>query len=158
MSYSNDERRIYELLAIAEQQQLEIDALIAALQHNTNTLKAELPRAIRTAALDTAKVTAEKAAIKIEQQVTEVVQEFDKVKWTHYAFAAGLFCLVFFILLTFFIWWIPSLDEIRERKAELQRVNFSTCDGQTCVRVKINTCGYGSTEKATYCIIDQNSK
>jgi len=46
---SNAEDRAFELLAIAEKQQLEIQAELAAIQHNNERLKAELTEAVKKA-------------------------------------------------------------------------------------------------------------
>ena len=63
---SNAEDRAFELLAIAEKQQLEIQAELAAIQHNNERLKAELTEAVKKASQHSAELTARK--VKQEQK------------------------------------------------------------------------------------------
>ena len=57
---SNAEDRAFELLAIAEKQQLEIQAELAAIQHNNERLKTQLSEAVKQAAENAAEQTAKK--------------------------------------------------------------------------------------------------
>lgn len=68
----------------------------------------------------------------------------------------GLF-LCFFLIMGF-IWWLtPSLDEVKQRRAELAgimsktKAQFSNCDGKVCVKVKKDQCNY----EGGYCVIDK---
>lgn len=60
----------------------------------------------------------------------------------------------------FMLWFVPSFDEIGERKAELERleaqitqkqgiknIDISRYNGKTCVKVDINQCNYGKKGK-----------
>ena len=53
---SNAEDRAFELLAIAEKQQLEIQAELAAIQHNNERLKTQLSEAEKQAIREAEKV------------------------------------------------------------------------------------------------------
>ena len=57
---SNAEDRAFELLAIAEKQQLEIQAELAAIQHNNERLKTQLSEAVKQAAERAAELTAKR--------------------------------------------------------------------------------------------------
>lgn len=69
----------------------------------------------------------------------------------------GGIALCFFLILGF-IWWLtPSLDEVKQRRAELSgimsktKAQFSNCGGQVCVKVKKDQCNY----EGGYCVIDK---
>ncbi|WP_143253741.1 hypothetical protein, partial [Alkanindiges hydrocarboniclasticus] len=102
---SEAEHRAFELLAIAEQQQLEIQAELTAIQHNNQRLTTELGHAIRTAADQAAELTAK----RIEARASAAVQGMERIQWIHYAYAAAGLLAVIITLLAFFIIWTPSL-------------------------------------------------
>lgn len=147
---SEAENRAFELLAIAEQQQLEIQAELIAIQHNNQRLNIELTNAVKAAASQAAEQTAK----RIETRASIAVQGMQRIQWTHYAYAGGGLLLVIAALLAFFIIWTPSLDEIAQRRAlaEKYRLDYGVCGGKTCIRVIKKQCGYG--ENKDYCVID----
>lgn len=66
----------------------------------------------------------------------------------------------------FLFWFIPSIDEIRERRAELtalnkqiaathnlKRLQVSQCSKQTCVKIIESQCNYGKNGDR-YCVAD----
>lgn len=65
--------------------------------------------------------------------------------------------LVFVVFLTTFL-FIPSLDEIKQRRAEVawleqvHKLDLQRCDGQACVRVMKKQCNYGGNHDL--CVID----
>ena len=73
---SNAENRAFELLAIAEKQQLEIQAELAAIQHNNERLKSQLAAAIKQASEYSAELTAR----KIEARAEKAIEGFDRIK------------------------------------------------------------------------------
>lgn len=150
---SNAEDRAFELLAIAEKQQLEIQAELAAIQHNNERLKTQLSEAVKQAAENAAELTAK----KIESRAAHAVKDFDSIKWTHYAYVTGgLFVFVLFITV-FSILWIPSFDEIAERRATAEKygVDIKNINGKYAVHIMSQQCYAleGSTVK-DWCVID----
>ena len=150
---SNAEDRAFELLAIAEKQQLEIQAELAAIQHNNERLKTELAVAIKQASEHSAELTAR----KIEVRAEKAIEGFDRIRWIHYAYATGgMFLFVLFITV-FSILWIPSLDEIAERRdtAEKYGVDIRNINGKYAVHIMSQQCYAlnGSTVK-DWCVID----
>mgnify|MGYP000950523399 FL=1 len=150
---SNAEDRAFELLAIAEKQQLEIQAELAAIQHNNERLKTQLSEAVKQAAENAAELTAK----KIESRAAHAVKDFDNIKWTHYAYVTGgMFLFVLFITI-FSILWIPSFDEIAERRAiaEKYAVDVKRVDGKNLVHIMSQQCYSlnGSTVR-DWCVID----
>ena len=68
--------------------------------------------------------------------------------------------LSFLLIMAFTLWFTPSLEEIKERRAELALVeretgaDFKRCDGMACVKVLIEQCNYGQSsigDKTAYC-------
>jgi hypothetical protein len=150
---SNAEDRAFELLAIAEKQQLEIQAELAAIQHNNERLKTQLSEAVKQAAENAAELTAK----KIEARAAHAVKDFNHIKWTHYAYVTGgMFLFVLFITI-FSILWIPSFDEVAERRAIAEKygVDVKRVDGKNLVHIMSQQCYSlnGSTIR-DWCVID----
>lgn len=71
-------------------------------------------------------------------------------------YSTAFVALVFSVLVALFL-FVPSMDEIQQRRAEVAKLkeyslDLSKCDGQTCVRVMKKQCNYG--KNADYCVID----
>ena len=71
-------------------------------------------------------------------------------------FASAFVALVMVLFLALFL-FVPSMDEIKERRSEVNNLqkyglDLLKCDGKTCVRVIKKQCGYG--KNADYCVID----
>ena len=150
---SNAENRAFELLAIAEKQQLEIQAELAAIQHNNERLKTQLAAAIKQASEHSAELTAR----KIEARAEKAIEGFDRIRWIHYAYATGgMFVFVLFITV-FSILWIPSFDEVAERRATAEKygVDIKNINGKYAVHIMSQQCYAleGSTVK-DWCVID----
>lgn len=154
---SNAEQRAFELLLIAEQQQTQINAAIVAIEHHNQKIGQTLTSAAEKAATLAAQQVIQQISSEIKHLNTEVSKsrkEINLVTWRHFIFAAVGQLSVLIILIVFLMKWTPSLDEIQRRKAEAKQygAQFSTCDGQTCVRVMRNQCGYG--EEQDWCVVD----
>ena len=71
-------------------------------------------------------------------------------------YASAFIALVMVLFLALFL-FVPSMDEIKERRSEVNNLkqyglDISKCGGQTCVKVMKKQCGYG--ENKDYCVID----
>lgn len=71
-------------------------------------------------------------------------------------YGAAFVALVTVLFLAFFL-FVPNLDEIKQRRAEVAQLkeyslDLSKCEGKTCVRVIKKKCGYG--EHKDFCVID----
>ena len=71
-------------------------------------------------------------------------------------FASAFVALVMIFVLAIFL-FIPSMDEIQQRRSEVNNLkqyslDISKCEGKTCVKVMKKQCGYG--QNADYCAID----
>jgi len=130
---SNAEDRAFELLAIAEKQQLEIQAELAAIQHNNERLKAELTEAVKKASQHSAELTAR----KIETRAEKAIEGFDRIRWIHYAYATG------------------GMFAERRATAEKYGVDIKNINGKYAVHIMSQQCYAleGSTVK-DWCVID----
>lgn len=72
----------------------------------------------------------------------------------------GSLILSFLLILSFTLWFVPSLDEVKERRAELALLeretgaDFKRCNKVACVKVLIDECNYGQSSignKTAYC-------
>ena len=89
------------------------------------------------------------------------IQELDKAtSRLNYQFiviyASAFVALVMVLFLAIFL-FIPSMDEIQQRRSEVSNLkqyslDLSKCDGKTCVKVMAKQCGYGKNKD--YCVID----
>ena len=71
-----------------------------------------------------------------------------------YASAFVAVVMIFFLALFLFV---PSMDEIQQRRSEVNslkqyNLDISKCEGKTCVRVIKKQCGYG--KNGDYCVAD----
>lgn len=85
------------------------------------------------------------------------MKDFDNIKWTHYAYVTGgMFLFILFITI-FSILWIPSFDEVAERRAiaEKYAVDVKRVDGKNLVHIMSQQCYSlnGSTVR-DWCVID----
>lgn len=98
---------------------------------------------------------------KANQDLKKRIEELDRsIKSLNYRFiliySSAFIALVFSFLLIFFL-FVPSLNEIKERREEFSKLkeyslDLSKCDGKTCVKVMTKQCGYGTSKD--YCVID----
>jgi hypothetical protein len=116
---------------------------------------------VATGVLDEVKKTLQETNIQADRALKSRLDDIEtatnrlNLKFIMIYSTAFIAFIVTFLLAIFL--YIPSLDEIQQRRAEinnLQKYNLdlSKCDGQTCVKIMKKQCGYG--EKRDYCIID----
>ena len=94
----------------------------------------------------------------LNNQTVKLNQATNNLDWRFMLLYASAFVgaiLVFFLMAFMFV---PSLDEIQERRAEVASLkqqyslDISRCGGKTCVKVMTKECGYGKNKD--YCVID----
>lgn len=93
----------------------------------------------------------------LKTRIEELDRATHRLSYQFIGLYAAAFVGLVLVLMTAIFLFVPSLDEINERKAEvtkLERYNLdlSTCDGKTCVRVMKKQCNYGNNRD--YCVID----
>jgi CHASE3 domain sensor protein len=93
----------------------------------------------------------------LKNRIQELDKATNRLNWQFIALYSSAFvALVMIVFLAIFI-FIPSLDEIQQRRSEVNNLkqyslDISKCDGQTCVKVMTKKCGYGKSKD--YCVID----
>lgn len=97
------------------------------------------------------------AAQALKTRIEELDRATHRISYQFIAMYAAAFVSLVLVLMTAIFLFVPSLDEIQQRRAEvakLERYNLdlSTCDGKTCVRVMKKQCNYG--KNGDYCVID----
>ena len=99
--------------------------------------------------------------------ITAKLQQAKKVlDWQNSLFYFGTLTVFMVCVSAIALFLIPSLDEIRERKAELsalnahiettsnlKRLQVSTCNKQTCIKIIESQCNYGK-KGDRYCVAD----
>ena len=90
-------------------------------------------------------------------RIEELDRATHRISYQFIGLYAAAFVSLVLVLMTAIFLFIPSLDEIQQRRAEvakLERYNLdlSTCDEKTCVRVMKKQCNYGKS--GDYCVID----
>lgn len=120
-------------------------------------------------ALETQNKAVDEQIGRIGSVTSKLQQTKKELNWKTFLWFYGGFALYMACLFVFAAWIVPSLDEIRERrdyldklnqaiehKSELARMQISRCDGKLCVKVDTKQCGYsvkGSKGNGSYCII-----
>ena len=136
--------------AIGKIEDIRSDLIKAAKNQAQETVKNEISEPIKEL-----KKSSDKYWNETSYLVNELKEQSEKNRWRN-SFILGIGSSILFgsMLLGIFL-WLPSPDEIKQRRAEysvLKEYGFDikTCDGKKCVKIEKNKCNYG--EKANYCI------
>lgn len=102
---------------------------------------------------------------ELNHQIDTLREHVKSLDWRFSLIMGSCFFAAFLALLLAVAWYIPSFDEIGERKAQLaaldkaisqkssiSQMQIANCAGQTCVRIMRNQCGYGKNRD--FCVID----
>lgn len=140
-------------------------ATLHSLENNlkpivTKQIKAGLEDGIADAQNHSAKITNQytKAITTNTELINDSTEQLQNtLGYKMIAIIGGSIILAFFLIIGF-VWWLtPSLDEVKQRRAELAgimsktKAQFSNCDGKVCVKVKKDQCNY----EGGYCVIDK---
>ena len=140
-------------------------ATLHSLENNlkpivTKQIKAGLEDGIADAQNHSAKITNQytKAISTNTELIKDSTEQLQNtLGYKMIAIIGGSIILAFFLIIGF-VWWLtPSLDEVKQRRAELAgimsktKAQFSNCDGKVCVKVKKDQCNY----EGGYCVIDK---
>lgn len=136
--------------AIGKLEDIRSDLIRAAQTQSQETVKHEISEPIKNL-----QKSADQYWKETSYLVNQLREQSEKNRWRNsFILGIGSSILLGSMLLGIFL-WLPSLDEIKQRRAEysvLKEYGFDirTCDGQKCVKIEKNKCNYG--EKANYCI------
>ena len=92
-----------------------------------------------------------------KDEVLKLRQARNQLDWKYFGVVIGGMIAVFLACFLMLLVFVPSLDEIAERRAimtesEKYNMDLKTCGGKTCVRVMKKQCNFG--ENNDYCVID----
>lgn len=88
--------------------------------------------------------------------ITNASKELDdQTKYKTLAMWGGAMAIFLTLILVFIAFYVPSLDEVaqrRQRVADAEQVGaiFQRCDGKPCVKIKPKQCNFGGGE---YCVV-----
>lgn len=147
-----EEKKLYALMAIAEEQQ---NAIHQAIQ-NLNLTQDQIKKVIATQTQATVsnavdeglKQGSDKMVVTAKQmnQLNQAIQKnIDQLSWKFIALCgSGIFAVVMAIMV-FFVVMVPSVDEIQQRRADLKQLKeyplqVRKSDGQVLVKIMTKKC------------------
>ena len=97
------------------------------------------------------------AAQALKTRIEELDRATHRISYQFIGLYAAAFVSLVLVLMTAIFLFVPSLDEIQQRRTEVAKLeqynlDLSSCDGKTCVRVMKKQCNYG--KNSDYCVID----
>ena len=153
-----EEKKLYALMAIAEEQQ---NAIHQAIQ-NLNLTQDQIKKVIATQTQATVSNAVGDGLKQGSEQLIGTAKNIDQLSWKFIALCgSGIFAVVMAIMV-FFVVMVPSLDEIQQRRADLKQLKEyplqvrKTSDGTTVVRVmsKKPCYAFGDSKIYDWCPID----
>lgn len=93
----------------------------------------------------------------LKARIEELDRATHRISYQFIGLYAAAFVSLVLVLMTAIFLFVPSLDEIQQRRTEVAKLeqynlDLSSCDGKTCVRVMKKQCNYG--KNSDYCVID----
>lgn len=173
-------KQLFALMATAEEQQKALDKAIETVKRQQEQL-GKIQDSLPTLAVQLFKESLNDARKSIESDLTSqatlaskdlkkasseavrasqmVKQEVKALDWKHAFMTVGAILGVCLLVILGSTLLIPSLSDIAERRATVEKLNnaggelqTATCNGELCVRVMTKQCGYGDTKD--YCVVD----
>ena len=99
----------------------------------------------------------QEATRALQRRIQELDKATDKLNYRFIALLCAIFLSLVLVFLSFIFLFIPSLDEIQQRRAEAAwleksyNLDIKNCNGKACVRIMKNDC-HGTNKD--YCVID----
>ena len=162
-----EEKKLYALMAIAEEQQNAINQAIQNLNLTQDQIKkviaTQTQATVSNAVSDGLKQGSEQLIGTAKQLNQSVRKNIDQLSWKFIALcASGVFAVVM-AMMVFFVVMVPSVDEIQQRNADLERLKEypplqmkKTSEGKTLVRImsKSDCLAFGQSKVKDWCEID----
>lgn len=160
------QKNIDQTLAIINKQQAEIESLHKHLPELAQSLFKESLNDARTSIESDLNNHATKTAQELKKASNGAMRAADAIKqeakaldWKHAFMTVGAILGACVLVILGASLFVPSLDDIAERRGTVERLNnaggdfqTATCNGKLCVRVMTKKCGYGDTKD--YCVLD----
>ena len=154
MSNQNDlDDQLYILLASMK----EYREAIADDKKRLETFYSQVASGVLDKAEKSLQETNKQAIGALKSRIQELDKATSRLNYQFIAvFASAFVALVMVLFLALFL-FVPSMDEIQQRRSEVNNLkkyslDLSKCDGKTCVKEIKKQCGYG--KNADYCVID----
>ena len=154
MSNQNDlDDQLYILLASMK----EYREAIADDKKRLETFYSHVATGVLDKAEKSLQDTNKQAIGALKSRIQELDKATSRLNYQFIAvFASAFVALVMVLFLALFL-FVPSMDEIQQRRSEVKSLkqyglDLSKCDGKTCVKVMRKQCGYG--KNGDYCVID----
>ena len=154
MSNQNDlDDQLYILLASMK----EYREAIADDKKRLETFYSQVASGVLDKAEKSLQETNKQAIGALKSRIQELDKATSRLNYQFIAvFASAFVALVMVLFLALFL-FVPSMDEIQQRRSEVKSLkqyslDLSKCDGKTCVKVMTKQCGYG--KNGDYCVID----
>lgn len=99
----------------------------------------------------------QEATRALQGRIQELDKAADKLNYKYIALLCAIFVSLVLVFLSFIFLFIPSFDEIQQRRAEAAwleqsyNLDIKNCNGKSCVRIMKNDC-HGTNKD--YCVID----
>lgn len=99
----------------------------------------------------------QEATRALQGRIQELDKATDKLNYRFIALLCAIFLSLVLVFLSFIFLFIPSFDEIQQRRAEAAwleqsySLDIKNCNGKACVRIMKNDC-HGTNKD--YCVID----
>ena len=173
-------KQLFMLMAAAEEQQKQIDQTLAIInkqQAGIESLHKHLPELAQSLfkdSLNDARASLEsdlsnhatKTAQELKKASSEAVRAANAVKqetkalgWKHAFMTVGLIAGTCLAVILGSMFFIPSLDDIAERRATIAQLDkqggnldIERCNGKLCARVMTKECKFGRSKD--YCVLD----
>lgn len=99
----------------------------------------------------------QEATRALQGRIQELDKATDQLNYRFIALLCAIFLSLVLVFLSFIFLFIPSFDEIQQRRAEAAwleqsyNLDIKNCNGKACVRIMKNDC-HGTNKD--YCVID----
>lgn len=161
-----DDKKLYALMAIAEQQQETVNQAVKELKSTGKQIQeiiAGQTQQTVSKALNTGLQEGKEDLIKVAKAMgrlnNSINASSDQLSWKLIAFVLGVFAILMFGIVWLFTVYIKPLgtlkqvDSLRRQGIELDLAKCTVGkEAKTCVRIMKKQCGYG--KNGDFCVID----
>ena len=143
-----EQQQIFALMETAEKQQKDLQQTIEKMNKILGNVPEFIVRQTHESVsqsvqsgLNTGMQQLNKSANQLNQIAQRLNQSNDSFAWKFIGIGLGIFFALVLSFLVFLMWFVPSLDEIQQRKADQNTFNqanvqISKTDGKNLVRIK----------------------
>ena len=143
-----EQQQIFALMETAEKQQKDLEQTIEKMNKILGNVPEFIVRQTHESVsqsvqsgLNTGMQQLNKSAHQLNQIAQRLSQSNDRFSWKFIGIGLGIFFALVLSFLVFLMWFVPSLDEIQQRRADVKALKpyalqvRETSDGKTLVRI-----------------------